>query len=88
VERFSVFDGDAVLAIEERLGIEPGPVRKGPFRVSGPASPMSCCSVSTRPGWLIHFRDHGRGFYAYLYPAGRSPAPLLRVLDSLRVESA
>jgi len=35
----------------------------------------------------VPFLDHGRSFYAHLYPGGGSAAPLLRVLDSLRVQS-
>jgi hypothetical protein len=87
VERLSVVDGRAILTIEERLEPESGPVRRGPFRVSGPPRPVECCSIAGRSGWVIDFLDHGQSFYAYLYPAGRSPAPLLHVLDSLRVES-
>ena len=87
VERFSVIDGRARLTIEERLEPEPGPQRNGPFHVSGPPSPLECCAIEGRAGWVVHFVDHGRSFYAYLYPDGRSPAPLLHMLDSLRVES-
>ena len=88
VERFSVLYRHAVLTIEERLEAEPGPLRDGPFHVVGAATPMECCTIGGRKGWSVHFRDHGRGFYAFLYPSGSSPAPLLRLLDSLRVESA
>ena len=88
VERFSVIEGRAILTIEERLGPEAGPQRHGAFHVTGPATPMECCAIGGRSGWSVHFRDHGRGFYAYLYPSGRSPAPLLRMLDSLRIASA
>ena len=87
VERFSVLYRHAVLTIEERLGAEPGPQRAGSFHVTGPPTPMECCAILGRAGWSLHFRDHGRGFYAYLYPSGSSPVPLLHVLDSLRVES-
>jgi hypothetical protein len=85
VERFSVLDGRAVLTIQERLGPEVGPERQEPFHVEGPPRPMECCAIEGRSGWVLHFRDHGRSFYAYLYPSGRSPAPLLHVLDSLQV---
>jgi hypothetical protein len=88
VERFSVLYQHAVLTVEERLEVEPGPRRNGPFHVDGPATPMECCTILGRAGWSLHFRDHGRGFYANLYPSGSSPAPLLHLLDSLRVESA
>jgi hypothetical protein len=87
VERFSVIDRGAILTIQERLEPEPGPPRDGPFHVTGQPSPMECCAIEGRTGWVIHFLDHGRSFYAYLYPAGQSPAPLLHMLDSLRVES-
>jgi hypothetical protein len=84
VERFSVVDGRAVVTLEERLEAEPGPPRNGPFQVGGPPVPMECCAIEGRPGWTLHFLDKGRSFYAYIYPGGGSPAPLLRVLDSLR----
>ena len=87
-ERFSVVDGRAILTIEERLEPEAGPRRNGPFHVSGRPKPVECCAIEGRTGWVIHFRDHGRSFYAYLYPAGGSPAPLLRMLNSLRVAPA
>ena len=87
VERFSVIEGRAILTIEERTEPESGPQRSGPFHVSGPPRPMECCAIEGRTGWVIHFLDHGRSFYAYLYPTGKSPAPLLNVLDSLRVDS-
>jgi len=83
-----VVDGRATLTIEERYEPESGPKRDGPFHVSGTPKPMECCAIEGRPGWVIHFLDHGRSFYAYLYPAGRSPEPLLRMLDTLRVRSA
>ena len=89
VERFSVIDGRAILTVEERLTREPAaPLRPPQFRVSGPARPMECCTIGGRPGWGLHFRDHGRAFYVYLYSSGASPVPLLRILDSLRVQAA
>jgi hypothetical protein len=86
LERFSVLDGRAILTVEERLEPELGPKRDGPFHVTGPARPLECCAIAGRSGWVLHFRDRGRSFYAYLYPSGRSAAPLLRMLDSLRVD--
>ena len=86
VERFSVIDGRSILTLQERLEPEPGPQRNGPFHVTGPPTPMECCAIEGRTGWVLHFVDHRRSFYAYLYPAGSSPAALLHVLDSLRVE--
>jgi hypothetical protein len=86
VERFSVLDGRAILTLEERIESEPGPRRSGSFHVAGPAAPLECCGIEGRSGWVVHFVDHQRSFYAYLYPSGHSPVPLLRVLDSLRVD--
>jgi hypothetical protein len=87
VERFSVIDGRAIVMLEERLdaSLERSPVRSGAFAVSGSPSELECCSIDGRAGWSIPFRDHGRAFYAFLYPSGDSPRPLLRILDSLRV---
>jgi hypothetical protein len=89
VERFSVVAGRDVLTLEERIydaQDERSQLRPAHFGVHGAPSGIECCSSLTRAGWVIPFRDNGRAFYAYLYPAGRSPAHLLRVLDSLRVE--
>jgi hypothetical protein len=88
VERFSVVDGRAVLTVEERLDGEPAPPRRGLFHVSGPPTTVECCAIKGRAGWVVHFRDHGRAFYAYLYPGGSSPAALLHVLNTLRVQVA
>ena len=87
VERFSVIDGRAILTVEERFTREPAPARPLRFHVTGSATPMECCTIEGRAGWGFHFRDHGRAFYVYLYPGGTSPAPLLHVLDSLRVQA-
>jgi hypothetical protein len=91
IERFSVVAGGDVLTLEERVydaRDERSPPRHGRFAVRGAPSGIACCSSRDRAGWVIPFRDHRRAFYAYLYPGGRSPARLLRVLDSLRVARA
>jgi len=88
VERFSVVAGPSKKNIQERLGPEAGPQRHGPFLEEGPARPMECCAIEGRSGWMLHFRDHGRSFYAYLYAAGGSPRTLLHMLDSLRVAAS
>lgn len=83
-----MLDGRAILTVEERLEAEPGPQRNGSFHVTGSAVPLECCAIPGRSGWVVRFLDHVRSFYAYLYPSGRSPAPLLQILDSLRVDSS
>ena len=87
VERFSVIEGSAILTVEERYTPEPAPPRPSRFRVSGPATPMECCAIEGRSGWVFHFRDHSRSFYVYLYPGGAPPTALLHALDSLHVQT-
>jgi hypothetical protein len=87
VERFSLIRGRQVLMIQERLD----PVRAelsgrpGRFTVRGKPSPMECCSIPCRSGWSLQFSDHGRAFYAYVFPGESKARPLLRLLDSFRV---
>jgi hypothetical protein len=45
---------------------------------------MERCSISGRSGWSLQFSDHGRAFYAYVFPGGSKPRSLLRMLDSFR----
>jgi hypothetical protein len=81
--------GGALFMLQESLGqratqgMQPRP-RK--FAVRGAPSPLECCTPTRAPGWLLVFRDGGRGFYAYLYP-GRmyKRAELVVMLNSLRV---
>jgi hypothetical protein len=87
IERFSLLGPGEILTVEERLvpvraELTPRPRR---FGVRGGPTPLECCAISGRRGWVVQFGDHGRAFYAYLYP-GRGAAPtLLQILDSLRV---
>jgi hypothetical protein len=87
VERFSLLSGHGqILMIQERLHPIRAELGQRPvhFAVSGRARPLECCSLD-RPGWVIQFGDHGRGFYAFLYPGRGSAQPLLRALDSFSV---
>jgi hypothetical protein len=45
---------------------------------------MECCSIPGRSGWSLQFSDHGRAFYAYLFPGNSAVWPLLRLLDTFR----
>jgi hypothetical protein len=91
VERLVVRGNGALVMVQEGLKpdfraprFEPRPAH---FTLRGTPSPLECCAPATRAGWLLNFRDHGRGFYVYVYP-GRPGwrAQTLRTLNSLRVE--
>jgi hypothetical protein len=86
VERFSLVRGRQVLMIQERLDPVRAELAGRPrhFTVRGKPSPMECCSIPGRSGWSLQFSDHGRAFYAYVFPGGSKARPLLRLLDSFR----
>ena len=87
VERFTLLSGHGqILTIQERLDPIRAELVQRPahFAVSGRPRAIECCSLD-RPGWVIQFGDHGRGFYAFLYPGRGSAHALLRVLDSFNV---
>ena len=88
VERFSLIRGDGMLTVQERLDPAPGELRARPrrFRVHGSPGPLECCAVPGRRGWVLQFGEGGRAFYAYLYPGAGGAGPLLRLLDTLRVD--
>jgi hypothetical protein len=87
--RLAVARGKNLVLVEESLDapryiarFTPRPRR---FHVRGPASFLACCAAARAgKGWQLDFRDHGRGFYAYVYGDPRTALP---VLDSLRVKS-
>jgi hypothetical protein len=86
VERFSLIRGRQVLMIQERLDPVRAELAGRPahFAVRGKASPMECCSIPGRSGWSLQFSDHGRAFYAYVFPGESNPRSLFRLLDSFR----
>jgi len=87
VERFSLLGAGRILTLEERLVPVRAELTRRPrhFNVRGRPTPLECCAIPGRRGWVVQFGDHGRAFYAYLYP-GRGPTTiLLRTLDSLLV---
>lgn len=88
IERFSVVRGRQVLMVQERLEPVQAELKQRParFAVRGAPTPMECCSLGSRKGWSLQFGVRGRAFYAYVYPGGEDPQPLLRILDSLRVD--
>ena len=89
IERFSLLSGHGqILMIQERVDPIRAELVQRPvhFAVSGRPRPLECCSLD-RPGWVIQFGDHGRAFYAFLYPGRGSPQPLLEALDSFNAEA-
>jgi hypothetical protein len=86
VERFSLIRGRQVLMIQERLDPVRAELSRRPahFTARGKPSQMECCSIPGRSGWSLQFSDHGRAFYAYVFPGGSKPRSLLRLLDSFR----
>jgi hypothetical protein len=86
VERVSLIRGRQVLMIQERLDPVRAELSGRParFNVHGKPSPMECCSIPGRSGWSLQFSDHGRAFYAYLFPGNSAVWPLLRLLDTFR----
>jgi hypothetical protein len=48
-----------------------------------------CCEMPVGPGAELFFRDHGRGFYAFVYIGTRAPPAakreVVRILNSLRI---
>ena len=81
--------GGALFMLQESLGRNATagmPTRPRSFEVRGVPSPLECCRATMQPGWLLPFKEGGRGFYAYLYP-GRldERAELVAILNSLRV---
>jgi hypothetical protein len=88
VERFSLVSGDQQLMLQERIHpvrqeLSPRPAH---FGVRGKPTSLECCSVGSRAGWTLQFGDHGRAFYAYLYPGHHTARQLLSILDTLRVQ--
>ena len=88
VERFSLLGYGQILTVEERLVPVRAELTRRPraFGVRGKPSPLECCAIAGRRGWVVQFGDHGRAFYAYLYPGtATAAATLLRTLDTFRV---
>jgi hypothetical protein len=85
IERFSVIRGKQMLMVQERLKPVPAElhVRAAHLRVRGAPTAMECCSIGSRKGWSLQFGENGRAFYAFVYPGGEDPQPLLQILDSL-----
>ncbi len=85
-QRLAIAGDGALVVLQERVrgGRAQGPPRPRRFRATGKPSPMECCAVAGRAGWMFPFVDRGRELYAYVYP-GRpgSTATALRALDGL-----
>jgi hypothetical protein len=85
-QRLAIAGDGALVVLQERVGggRAQGSLRPRRFRATGKPSPMECCAVADRAGWMFPFVDRGRELYAYVYP-GRpgSTATALRALDGL-----
>jgi hypothetical protein len=85
--RLAVAKGRNLVLLEESLDgpryVVRFPARPRHFRVRGAPSFLSCCGAKNAgKGWMLHFRQSGRAFYAYVYG---DPEEGLPVLDSLQV---
>lgn len=91
IERLDVAGpGGALVMIQEALDrqyVNRFRVRPRHFAVHGAPSGLSCCNAEGYGnGWMLNFRDHGRSFYAYVYPGREHRVrEALQVLDSLRI---
>ena len=72
IERLVVRGNGALLMFQE--GLKPlfraRQFEQRPARLAlrgGPTS-IECCAPAPGAGWLLSFRDHGRGLYVYVYP--------------------
>jgi hypothetical protein len=90
-ERFSLLSGrEVVLMVQERRSPARAELTPRPrqFALHGKPAPLECCAIAGRSGWVLHFGDHGRAFYAYLYAGRATPGTLLHALDSFRAAPA
>ena len=89
MQRLALRGHGALVQVQERLGVDRlqlYPSRPRTFTLRGAPQWIACCAPAERKGWLIQFRDGGRGFYAYVYVGERGTrAQVLRILNSLRV---
>lgn len=88
-ERLVVAGHGALVMLQERIHPSVGefPERPSRFELEGTPEYMECCAPLARRGWMLHFADKGRGFYAYAYLGGRgTKARVLEILQSLRVD--
>jgi hypothetical protein len=91
LERLTLSGHGALVTLMETLDprshlrhFSPRPRR---FALHGEPQWSACCAPLNRRGWFLNFRDHGRGFYAYVYlgrPGTREET--LGILDTVRVQ--
>lgn len=81
----------ALVQIQERIADEDlggFPWRPARFALRGLPGWLECCVPDERKdkGWMLAFRDGGRGFYAYVFAGtADSRRDALSILDGLRV---
>ena len=91
IQRLALSGHGALVQIQERVAVENldgFPPRPARFALQGAPRWIGCCVPDERrdKGWMLAFRDGGRGFYAYVFvgTAG-SRREVLAILDGLRV---
>lgn len=91
VQRLALRGHGALVQIQERVAVENldgFPQRPARFGLKRAPRWIGCCVPDERrdKGWMLAFRDGGRGFYAYVFvgTAG-SRREVLAILDGLRV---
>jgi len=91
VQRIALRGHRALVQIQERLAPEDVtdfPARPARFELRGAPDWIACCVPEERrdKGWMLAFRDGGRGFYAYVFlGSAGSRGEVLAILDGLRV---
>lgn len=90
-QRLALRGQGALVQIQERLESEDVtefPARPERFALRGAPDWIACCVPDERKdkGWMLAFRDGGRGFYAYVFLGlAGTRADALSILDGLRV---
>lgn len=92
VQRLALRGRGALVQIQERVaadGLDGFPQRPVQFALRGGPRWLACCVPDERKdkGWMLAFRDGGRGFYAYVFLGSAGTRPdALSILDGLRVQ--
>lgn len=91
VQRLALRGHGALVQIQERVAVDNldgYPQRPARFALPGAPDWIGCCVPDERKdkGWMLAFRDGGRGFYAYVFlGSAGTRGEALSILDGLRV---
>lgn len=92
-QRLALRGRGALVQIQERLepeDVTQFPARPARFALRGAPDWIACCVPDERKdkGWMLAFRDGGRGFYAYVFlGSAGTRGEVLSILDGLRVRA-